>query len=975
MLFIIGIIKAGDNFLSIPETYMDDPLLWEPGFQNIKSEQNIKINDIISGNNKVLYKKVADEHPLLWEPKTPLVEFDTMPPEVIYRMKCDGSTDRARVEDLPRSAVRSNLNIITMHTSQSTNYQFTWDEKNFVSCKTSAVDWSLKVIDPRRDAVAVLEFKDCAYNADTITIKYNAPKVIIRPDYVNFGIVKKGDSVFRDIWLVNKSNDSAEVTQLEMKDIFQGFTISDINLPVWIPPLDSVQFKVSFLATEVGKYADSIGIGNGCVFFNVARVETDVRQSIIKVSDVFFEDLPIKKSDTATVEIKNDGTVDLIITGYKGPYNPAYKAVLPDISDTNQLIIKPNSAPFKFYVIFTPLLEKPYLDSIVFFSDAFITDSVAILNGIGIQPGMISTSFDWGRRRIGNEYASSNQTITIENTSDGDVTVYGFAKKTDIGGDAFIFNKSKFDNVTIPSGGTINVPVTFKPPAVGKYELVLAYDNSINSQTETKLYGTGVDPILTTSDVVFDTSVVLLKTNPIHDTVRFQNIDWEYADTIRINDLKILPKGDEISPDSNWSMLGFKFDKKALKLPRTLLPGETLEIPLMFVATDTGLVRAAIRTVSDIEPEDTANIFGVGVNEKLFVHWDQPPPRICIGGQDTITYSVENAGNTKINVIKLDILNDNNNYFNFIDPADRLGFNMDPGRKQNVKIIYKPEQPGISSADFVVFNDTKYNSIAHNNLEGEGIQKKRNIRVELTQESTNVQIGSMFQCNVILEPGEDIDVFNIKELALNIKYNGGIIKVEPKDIRIGDMLDGRFQINNLTIRDNPGIINLKLDTLSGIPNEKLSGAGEILKIIFQAYLPNSKDSSNLSIIDPNVFPVTNQCVNFSDKKTITVQIDPVCLNEIRKISINSMNYGMGAINPNPVGSGNSKVFYSIGLDGDTKFEILNYDGSCVYTITYPNQKSGVYNFDIPSTELGSGVYWCRMISGPFTTTKEFVIIK
>lgn len=972
LLSLVG-IEASDKNISVPQRTIDKPLLWEPGLPPVKYESIPPVQDLLFSSEEIKTYYYMDP-PLLWEPKAPLIEFDTIPPFPIYILNCDGSTYRARVIDLPdNDNVRTNLNIITMQ-NQSFNYVFKYNEKQFVSCKTPQIDWELKVVDPRSDALAILEFSDCANNSDTITVKYFAPKVIISPDYANFGIVKKGNSVFRDFWLVNKGNDTSIIKKLELKDKTQGFSISEVSLPITIPPMDSVKFTVNFTATEEGKYIDSIGIGNGCIFFNVAKVETDVRQSIINVSDALFEDLPIKTTATKIVEIKNYGTVDLIITGYKGPNNPAYKTDLPEISELKPLTIKPDDPPYKFKVEFSPLLEEVYHDSIVFFSDAFVTDSIAILNGNGIQPGMISTSFDWGRRRIGNEYPAGNQSITIENTSDGDVTIYGFATKVNKGGDVFIFDWKHLENVTIPSGENIYVPVKFKPLDTGRYELVLVYDNSINSQTETRLSGVGVLPIMETSNVVFDTSVVGKYPYPINDTVRFKNVDWEYGDTIKINDLKILPNGDEISPDSNWSRLGFKFDKKALRLPRILLPGDELEIPILFVARDTGIVSAAIKTVSDIEPEDTAHIYGIGVNERLEVYVKQPPPSICLGNQDTIDYFVENAGNTFINVTSLNI-KDSSQQFGFIDSSNILGFDMNPGNKVKVSILYKPNLPGISLADFIVYNDTKFNSIAHNKLEGEGIQKKRNLRVELTQDNYNVQIGSAFQCNIFLEPGDDIDVFDIKELALNIKYNGGIIKAEPDEIRIGELLEGKFQINELGIKDNPGIIRLKLDTLRGIPNERLSGAGEILKIIFHAYLPNSKDSSNLSIIDPTVIPITNQCVDFSDKKTITVQIDPVCMNDIMKISINSLNYGLGAINPNPVGAGNSKVYYSIGLDGNTKFEILNYDGSSVYTVTFTNQKSGVYNFDIPSAMLGSGVYWCRMTSGPFSSIKEFVIIK
>ncbi len=924
-------------------------------------------------SDNITFAIPIQEKPLLWEPRTPAIEFDTMPPCPIWKMKCDGSTDRAMIYDMPDNAnVRTNLDMIFMHNDSSFNYEFIYNSNDIIRCQTPSTEWGLKVKDLKSDARAVLEFRDCSGNDTIIEINYIAPKVIIKPKFSNFGIVKKGAEVFSDFWLINISfRDTAVVKRLELKDKDKGFTIPDIKLPIILLPMDSIQFKVYFTATEEGRFIDSIGFGNGCIYFNVAQVEAVVKQSIINVSDALFEDLPIKKIDTITVEIKNDGNVDLIITGYKGPTNPAYKTTLPEISAINTLTIKPDSPPYKFDVEFSPLLEQVYRDSIVFFSDADKIDSVAILNGNGIQPGMISTSFDWGRKRIGKEYS---QSIVIENTSDGDVTIYGFAAKVNNGGSVFQFDKKLLDNVTIQSGKTIFIPVKFKPLNVGVYELVIIYDNSINSQTETRLSGIGVDPRLETQDVSFDTSVVGQKQYPIHDTIRFKNVDWEFADTIRINDLKILPNGDEISTDiEQYGKSGFKFDKKSLHLPRILLAGEVLEIPMMFVAQQVGDVNTSIKTISDIEPEDTANLHGFGINQGIKVEINIKPS-ICPGQQSTIIASVINTGNEMIDVKKIEIKPDGMPFY-FENQTDRLGFYLDSGKTEKIKIIYKPDKPVFSLADLIVYNNTMFDGIKHNELAGNGFQKQRSIRVELVQENNLVQIGETFQSNIILEPGDNIDSLEIKQLSVEIRYNGGILKPFPEDIRLGELLEGRFQINNLKIIDNPGIISLTLDTLAGIPGQKLSGDGQLLKIIYHTYLPNSKDSSDKSIIDPIISAITTSCIDFSDTKKVTVQVDPVCMYDIRKIDIHSLNYGLGAINPNPVGTEGSEVFYSIGLEGTTQFEIINSQGNKIYSLSYQNQKPGVYTFNIPSGSLESGVYWFRMVSGPFSSIKEFIIIK
>ena len=140
---------------------------------------------------------------------------------------------------------------------------------------------------------------------------------------------------------------------------------------------------------------------------------------------------------------------------------------------------------------------------------------------------MIASSFNWGKKRVGNVYTvDTSQAIVLENTSNGDVTIHGIAFKTNNRGEAFEFNKKAFDNITIPTDGFYRVPVKFYPDSVGEYELVIVYDNSVNSQTETHLYGIGVKPVISVKNVDFDTSVVNKFTKPNFNTIHFSNFDW-----------------------------------------------------------------------------------------------------------------------------------------------------------------------------------------------------------------------------------------------------------------------------------------------------------------------------------------------------------------------------------------------------------------------------------------------------------------
>ena len=92
-------------------------------------------------------------------------------------------------------------------------------------------------------------------------------------------------------------------------------------------------------------------------------------------------------------------------------------------------------------------------------------------------------------------------------------------------------------------------------------------------------------------------------------------------------------------------------------------------------------------------------------------------------------------------------------------------------------------------------------------------------------------VGDRISGSIFIKPGDDLDVANIKQLDVKINYNGGLLKIVSGSLQPGSLVEGRFIINNLVIKDNPGEISFTLDTIDGIPNQYFSGARNI-KISF-----------------------------------------------------------------------------------------------------------------------------------------------
>jgi hypothetical protein len=317
---------------------------------------------------------------------------DTLAPHPTWWMDCGGTlwldstmSGDPTVEDWPQNANRSNLSMINMDPTLSFNYRFSYHD--FVPGEDASTTWKAWVMDPTKDARLVVTFSDRRGNDTTIEINYYATKFAIRPD-LDFGISSKGDTVYKDIWVINESTQSpALLDSLSFKFKDQRFEIIGISLPQWIPPLDSVKFQVRFIAITEGEFLDSIGCGDWCVFAYRANMKAQVGSAIIDVSDYYFTDVPVNRHVQGTIYIRNIGTVNLLIIGYTHPTLSVFFDELRIITPQAPLVLNPGQI-YDFQVDFIPADTVKYTDTMFFTSNTSKqsppADSIAILNGRGV---------------------------------------------------------------------------------------------------------------------------------------------------------------------------------------------------------------------------------------------------------------------------------------------------------------------------------------------------------------------------------------------------------------------------------------------------------------------------------------------------------------------------------------------------------------------------------------------------------------
>ncbi len=405
-----------------------------------------------------------------------LSKDDSLPPVPVWTEKPDGNIDIATVTDMPNNDHCCNLSTVFYYGDESYNYKFEHDE--IIPGESKQIRWKLKIIDPNKDARAVISFFDRRGNDTTIIIEHFSGNIAVEPSVYDFGGFKPGETKTIKFKALNHSEMNARtVTQLQLLYGDRGFDISGVDLPVKIEPMDSAIFNVTFTApAKSGEYIDSVGIGDASSFSYQAVLRASVGEPVIQASDIDFGDLTIGKILEKDFSISNDGNVDLKITGmsnFSDDNSSIFSTNLPEISIEVPLII-PAGGSLTFKAIFSPGSRAQFSDSLVFTSDAGTnSDPVVILKGVGIRPEISIPDIDFGNVEMG---VISRKDTKIENKGEDDLQVIGCQGANNPGFKLLIAPEPSAElPIIIKPGESHDVSVEFEPSEVAQE----AFDDEI----------------------------------------------------------------------------------------------------------------------------------------------------------------------------------------------------------------------------------------------------------------------------------------------------------------------------------------------------------------------------------------------------------------------------------------------------------------------------------------------------------------
>jgi len=703
---------------------------------------------------------------------------------------------------------------------------------------------------------------------------------------------------------------------------------------------------------------------------------------------------------------------------------------LSTLSENNPLIIEPNE--FRtLRVSFRPTAVQDYSAVITWIADATTPDNKTELLGRGIQPGLLVNSEDWQERLVdpnsyiqkGGTYAftpypSANKAITLSNDGSAEVTITGVTIVENINGAAFRLADGRsltdpgvlaglFNNMKIGQNSTRTIDVFFHPTQNGNHRLVLTFNSDAPTDPTSQLRGIGVFPRTSTENLDFGHMIV--GTAKKTGSVQFRNNIWENDHALTITNFETTVVGGATFTEFGgngifrWDRNGItKNDGTPVTLPVVLQPGEYINVPGEFQAVAAGSFEVRLTSVSDAEVEVTSIWTGTSEVEGSSM---QPATAVtCVNRPVLMRASFTNEGSEALTVNKLIVRNDNNvpgaNTQNF-EVLTPTPFTLGANQTQEIEIVFTPD--GLyNNAVLILVAETSsktkpedFTTLTVTATTDELLSRSLIVKGGGKGTQTEIMVApgdaNAVGYSVYIQSDKAVRSSNNTEFTVMVSYSKDFLGVSrnrqnntPRIMVGNDFAQMGYIITSTTFTFDP-VSNRETVrlTLQGTQNLSTNFGRdlEMVHITFDAFLPWYRDNDGNLVLKSkettieHVILEDDHCVSFNYAYS-KVKLDEVCVDFMRPIQISATKYGLGQVNPNPVGSEGAEIVFTVGGSNiPTEIRMYNAQSELVAVPFSGVLNSGEYSVRIPVEELSSGVYFYEMVSGPFKDTKKLIIAK
>ncbi|TNE35222.1 choice-of-anchor D domain-containing protein, partial [bacterium] len=563
-----------------------------------------------------------------------------------------------------------------------------------------------------------------------------------------------------------------------------------------------------------------------------------------------------------------------------------------------------------------------------------------------IEADLNLASHNWGLVRIGNPIKYS---YTIENTNDDNVEIESISLSDNNSGFT-LGDISGSIGVVKSQGGKTSFDITYQPITEGSssIDLQVKLKNRVELLTA-KLSGIGFVPKIKGNNLTFPAT-------KIGDYATPQNLVIE--NTSEYGEMEISNIYLKAGSDA-----AFTIDLSSYTIGTKISKGQQLLIPINFNPTTTigpknGTIIVEADNTEGVEPVtfvlNEFKITGEAIpgDAVTLPTTDVGPILSC----ELKEFSINLKNETNLPVTVNATLNQNTD-FNVISKS----FVIPANSTYDAKIEYLPSGVGIhlASIDFNYSDGLKY--IAP--LKGTATNENADlIKFDKTLYSSLVGTTLKTHFDINLAKYNIRPDVAVNQLKLTIGYNGRMLNMTSDDIStnvgLAPIVDLTNQVSNnsVTLTFN-GNIPLRKNLLFDIP--------------YLVTLGN--DTTTTMTVDADFAGLS--CLTI---ETGTIQsITKGCGIGVTLLSdINFVDKGFAAelIGQNPV---NDKlgIRYELPYDNNINIEVYNNSGKMIETIKNGTGKFGITEEYLDVSNLTSGIYMLRFVSGPFVKNTTFMKIK
>lgn len=952
-------------------------------------------------------------------------------PVVTYTVGCDGNVEDGIVRDKPEDdAIRSNMARIFMVKDFSCNYELTYEE--FVPGQANQVEWQLRVIDPKQSGRAVVVFTDRNCNFETVIVEYDAFNVAIVEEETDFGKFKPGDSRVETVKVINM-NPTGPVTieRLELRDGAQGFEIlnSSPALPATLEAYDVnspdegahiMTVSVQFTGSESGEFEDVVVAGNECQEVE-GVVLAEVGNLEIVVDNYSFGQVNVNLTTRwVDVLVKNTGSSDLTITEIQDAANTANwefdwasgvndaGVSFADIisgAATEMVIGVGDGVAFK--ARFTPTDAVTYSHVVTFISDAgTVKDNLAELDGEGITSDLILEVVDWTRHRI-NKGPYSGGLIKLTNQGDVEIKITGdqvsinngasFAPTGANAEDAFTaqgFLQAMLNagNSTLSPNETYEYMMDFSPTVAGEHRIAIDIPYVINGESfsvQAVLNGTGIQTVLTSTDINFGNMLINDDNNPLTESAYFEAVTGEFNTTVNVTGfmLDAAWNVNEFSDPNDANEVQYFVDGTATTLPVDLDPGEVLEVRnAWFVARQPGNRQVVATPEGDIDFLERSSTWnGIGDPPEGIDLVGPEPISICVDAEGVLT-ALLSSQDMRIDAITLENPNDPNFTLTGVRLPDGTLLTPDQSFTLNgtaeINVRYTPSAAG-NHSNRIIVNYT----LATN--ENEVISVGISSSALLFEASTALAADIRGDNQARITPGDELEVdlnivgnigaeAGVREVVVTMDYDMEVLKVDLNSVRVNANVGTLVNFNPNSPRDHLfdlGNGRQELRLTVSITTDGAIPTGNLIEATFDTFLAEYHTKSFATNINAQVIVTESDytCVTIaptSDETGLSV----VCAINLRPFVTSGITYGLSQNSPNPAAV-NTAIQFSVGLEAQTTLVLRDANGDVVKTLVDARLNPGEYEVVLETADLASGTYFYSIDSGPYSETKRMVITR